>query len=264
MTRLANVTGQSVLDVSGELGPLIEALDQPYFLDLMFQWLCIQVPHQQLNIYRYVRPARGHAVSEVQALYWSSQEQHLHEYPQLQAFVSRYWQEDPALSVIESLTEPCLFVSGTDQLSPDYLADCYPGGQSVDCDLLCEFGNDVLMMALYRWQGAARFSLQELSTLKQLWKLVQPLLVQHLRIQQLQALASQGSVTLRFQQKLERLRVRLSPQEYRLCLALLDGQQLPAIAKDMGVAVPTARTYQLRAFAKLDITTQHDLFRWAT
>ncbi|MCB6183320.1 helix-turn-helix transcriptional regulator [Leeia sp. TBRC 13508] len=252
----------SLLAAAPQLGQLLSALDRPIFLDRLFDWLSGYLPHQQMNLYRYVRPTRGEPVSAVEVLYWSSKAESLGDYPQLQAYVGKYWHEDPALDVIQHLAEPCLFVASTDQLGEAFLNACYPGGASQDCDLLCEWGDDVLLLALYRLDGACRFTMQELAVLRQLWAMISPMLVQHLQCCQREPVMLTEGLSLRFEQKLLRQRIQLSPKEYQTCLLLLSGQKLPAIAHELAVTANTARTYQQRAFQKLGVSNQAAFFAW--
>ena len=57
-----------------------------------------------------------------------------------------------------------------------------------------------------------------------------------------------------------RERKSLSEREIEVCCALLRGRTLPQIAQRLNISATTARTYQLRAFARLGVRTRQHLF----
>jgi DNA-binding CsgD family transcriptional regulator len=52
----------------------------------------------------------------------------------------------------------------------------------------------------------------------------------------------------------------LTPQELNVCLRLLRGMTQEGIASDMGLALPTVKTYRNRAFSRLGIHFRNELF----
>jgi DNA-binding CsgD family transcriptional regulator len=53
---------------------------------------------------------------------------------------------------------------------------------------------------------------------------------------------------------------RLTPQELAVCTRILQGLTLEGIAADMGLALPSVKTYRQRAFARMGIHFRSELF----
>lgn len=72
-----------------------------------------------------------------------------------------------------------------------------------------------------------------------------------------------GAVTdplAHWRQRLEALHGGLTPRELEVCARLLQGMTQEGIAADMGLALPTVKTYRNRAFARLGIHFRNELF----
>lgn len=64
----------------------------------------------------------------------------------------------------------------------------------------------------------------------------------------------------RWTQKLQKLNSNLSPRELGVCARMLTGMTQDGIASDLGLSLPTVRTYRNRAFARLGIHFRNELF----
>lgn len=64
----------------------------------------------------------------------------------------------------------------------------------------------------------------------------------------------------RWKLKLQKLDKTLSPRELDVCARILTGMTQDGIAHDLGLSVPTVKTYRNRAFARLDIHFRNELF----
>lgn len=72
------------------------------------------------------------------------------------------------------------------------------------------------------------------------------------------ALAADGLPALRM--RLLRLQAELTDRELDVCARLLQGMTHEGIASDLGLGVPTVKTYRNRAFARLGIHFRNELF----
>lgn len=72
------------------------------------------------------------------------------------------------------------------------------------------------------------------------------------------ALAADGLPVLRM--RLVRLQAELTDRELDVCARLLQGMTHEGIATDLGLSVPTVKTYRNRAFARLGIHFRNELF----
>lgn len=64
----------------------------------------------------------------------------------------------------------------------------------------------------------------------------------------------------RWHQPLRRLHPGLTPREIDVCARLLAGMTQDGIASDLGLSLPTVKTYRNRAFARLGIHFRNELF----
>ncbi len=61
-------------------------------------------------------------------------------------------------------------------------------------------------------------------------------------------------------QRLKRLNGQLTARELEVCVRLLQGMTQEGVAADLGLGLPTVRTYRNRAFARLGIHFRNELF----
>jgi DNA-binding CsgD family transcriptional regulator len=61
-------------------------------------------------------------------------------------------------------------------------------------------------------------------------------------------------------QRLKRLNGQLTPRELDVCARLAQGMTQEGVAADLGLGLPTVRTYRNRAFARLGIHFRNELF----
>jgi len=71
--------------------------------------------------------------------------------------------------------------------------------------------------------------------------------------------ASSGDLTARLQR-----RARLSKRETSVVRALIDGKSHAEIAADMSLSIHTVRTYVERVYAKLEVSSRHELMKLVT
>lgn len=74
------------------------------------------------------------------------------------------------------------------------------------------------------------------------------------------ARAPSGALPLDLDARLHQLCPTLTPREQAVCVRLLRGLTLEGIAIDLGVALPTVKTYRQRAFARMGIHFRNELF----
>ncbi|MDO8769515.1 MAG: helix-turn-helix transcriptional regulator [Burkholderiaceae bacterium] len=69
-----------------------------------------------------------------------------------------------------------------------------------------------------------------------------------------------GDNVFRWKRKLRKLDQALSSRELDVCARMLTGMTQDGIASDLGLSVPTVKTYRNRAFARLGIHFRNELF----
>ncbi|MFZ5512053.1 MAG: helix-turn-helix transcriptional regulator [Pseudomonadota bacterium] len=122
-------------------------------------------------------------------------------------------------------------------------------------------GGAVFAVNLYRYRGQKHFSDRELNAFE---TLAQPLLAavrRHLNLRGLKA-ASRTLSVARLRETLHFHRPDLPERELDVCARALAGMSYEGIAADLGLKVPTVKTYRNRAFARLGIRFRSELLRY--
>jgi DNA-binding CsgD family transcriptional regulator len=114
----------------------------------------------------------------------------------------------------------------------------------------------------YRHEHQRAFSDGQVSALESLAPALLALTQKHLALAQSPVLplpAEPVSVPA-LVQRLKRLNGQLTARELDVCARLLQGMTQDGVAADLGLALPTVRTYRNRAFARLGIHFRNELF----
>jgi DNA-binding CsgD family transcriptional regulator len=178
--------------------------------------------------------------------------------------------QDPVLSRIVSVDDPQL-------LHRNHRADFGAGDPEqreavYQCILLSRRTSQRFSVSLQRTSGTGYFSLSELSTLKRLADVILPMVERHAFSQArgpqagVSWLETGGngapSVKRRFEERVKSQGIVLSGREKEVCIALLLGNTLPTIARELCVSESTAATYMRRAAIKLNLNGRHGLLKW--
>lgn len=120
----------------------------------------------------------------------------------------------------------------------------------------------VFAINFYRHVHQHAFSDGQVAALEGMAPALLALTQKHLALAQLPAAASRDeSDTLpALTQRLKRLNSRLTARELDVCARLLQGMTQEGVAADLGLGLPTVRTYRNRAFARLGIHFRNELF----
>ncbi|MDC6493583.1 helix-turn-helix transcriptional regulator [Pseudomonas syringae] len=140
-----------------------------------------------------------------------------------------------------------------------------------NCNLVLHKSKKLWAIALYREHHHRDFSLSELSFLKNFSEALLPTLEQHAGAMLSSCMANaeneafrQGALQLEhdFNEKLSRSKLRLSTREREICLGLLMGSSIRALADKLNVKSSSIETYLKRAAAKLGATGRNGLIKW--
>lgn len=119
-------------------------------------------------------------------------------------------------------------------------------------------------LGLSRAIGDPVFSAEELKNYHQLGQLILPMLIKHMALTP--PIASLKMQYANLQQQLDRQlsihHIQLSSREREVCVLILSGCHGSDIAVKMNIAATSVKTYKLRAFAKMGVRTQQELFNW--
>lgn len=137
--------------------------------------------------------------------------------------------------------------------------------------LSANFGCDRRVYAsFYREQGSARFSEQDIHAFQASAPVTVQVLAKHAEITGSAALAQSASPAARPVSRDELFkRVReailddnrlLTPREAEVCTGIILGYTILGLSLNMGISVNTVATHRKRAYAKLRISSQNELF----
>ncbi len=114
----------------------------------------------------------------------------------------------------------------------------------------------------YRHVHQHAFSDGQVAELEALAPALLALTQKHLALAQSPAFGPAGasSSVKSLAQRLKRLNGQLTARELDVCARLLQGMTQEGVAADLGLSLPTVRTYRNRAFARLGIHFRNELF----
>ncbi|MDP2033094.1 MAG: helix-turn-helix transcriptional regulator [Polaromonas sp.] len=118
----------------------------------------------------------------------------------------------------------------------------------------------VFAINFYRHVHQRAFSDGQVAALEGLAPALLALTQKHLALAQLPACAPASGSLQSLAQRLKRINDRLTARELDVCARLLQGMTQEGVAADLGLSLPTVRTYRNRAFARLGIHFRNELF----
>lgn len=115
----------------------------------------------------------------------------------------------------------------------------------------------VLAVNFYRHRHQPAFSDGQVSSFENLAPALLALVKKHIALTQT---APDGDPVPHWRVRLKQLNPALTPRELEVCVRLLLGMTQDGIAADLGLSVPTVKTYRNRAFERLGIHFRNELF----
>jgi len=176
-------------------------------------------------------------------------------------YLSAHWRLDPVNRLpVATQAAPRGFAA---RLAPrqiqhgDYRRECYTDVRLVDrFSLICPADAGLIRLNFYNASSRGRFAMGEIDVMAGASAMLLALVARHARD------AAPASVSYTVQA--ERLRLvapGLTQREEEVCLGVARGMTSEAIALDLGISLNTVLTYRKRAYARLGITSQNELFR---
>ncbi|MBN9425727.1 MAG: helix-turn-helix transcriptional regulator [Burkholderiales bacterium] len=145
---------------------------------------------------------------------------------------------------------------------PGYREMCFVRTGTLErMSILCRDELSWYSLGFYRMHQSGRFARPELDALTELAPLLSSLVLKHVQLS--------GSTPIVFAQSAERdIRQRLldhaselSERELQICVLIVLGHSSESIALKCGISTNTVLTYRKRAYAKLRVSSQNELFR---
>jgi DNA-binding CsgD family transcriptional regulator len=171
--------------------------------------------------------------------------------PLAKAYIEGGYQSDPAIEMLTDLatgqTRTIHLRELLDLMSEEYREQFFSDPGLLDKVTIMKFdGRDRYYINLYRGAGRHCFAKQDLFANPVEGRLIAAIVANHFR--QNDSLRNEGPLAF------------LSDRERQVCLGILAGKKMEAIAANIGVATNSVITYRKRAYTKLGITSRGALF----
>ena len=195
------------------------------------------------------------------------------------AYVSDYWARDPQLSPLTEDGQPpegdqltVLGQADTKGYPEDYRRQFFEKTGLIDkVSSLLQTSAFNIYCSFYRLEQSGPFSEQDFKELSRLLPLLTNLIFKHSRLTQFRDKPADPIVTSvplgrspdlmkRLLDEQSEVFGQLTEREREVCVRIIQGYTSEAIALDLEVATSTVHTYRKRAYAKLGISSQNELF----
>jgi DNA-binding CsgD family transcriptional regulator len=177
-------------------------------------------------------------------------------------YIQHYWNLDPANTLpgkeLRAGQRAMLRLRSHEITNSDYRRDCYRSLDLIDrMSLVKVLGNEVVRINFYRNASVGRFSAADFAVVSALADLSMAAIEKH------EALTSLSLNTGQYDRYCNRLALRaphLSSREHQVCVQIVLGKPSHAIAGQLGLSINTVLSHRRRAYAKLKISSQNELF----
>lgn len=180
------------------------------------------------------------------------------------AYARQYFRNDPARRTSWA-DQAAQHVSLTHLRSCDlshspYRRECYDKPGIIErLSVICENGDCVDSLNFYRTHQEGSFEAAEYDIAIETTALLLPFIRRHRAIVASPA-ANRAETLARFAKRLQSLPHRLAQREIEVCARALIGMSVEATALDLGIRPTSVTTYRQRAYQKLNISSQNELF----
>ena len=180
-------------------------------------------------------------------------------------YVTVHWRHDPVIEPIKDKRRTDrLLVSGLNcKLSDSHQRDCMET-LNIGDRFTFLFGNrsQFLRLSFYRYLSNANFGVREINILHTATDFFQAAATRHHRLLSRAGIDYNATTPSpeAMRQRLVALNSTLSPREVEVCAMVLRGFSTEGIALEIGIGQSSVTTYRKRAYRKLGIATQNELF----
>ena len=177
-------------------------------------------------------------------------------------YIQHYWKLDPANAVLDAQLrvgrKAMLRLQSHEIENSEYRRDCYRSVDLIDrFSLIKSLGGEVIRINFYRKTSNGRFREADLAALSTLADLAITAIGKH---DSLHAVPVTGDPYDRYCRRLALGAPNLSIRETQVCALIVLGQRSQAIAHKLGLSINTILSHRRRAYAKLQISSQNELF----
>jgi DNA-binding CsgD family transcriptional regulator len=176
-----------------------------------------------------------------------------------QAYLSGPCRSDGTWGAAQAAPRPRLCHVTAGEIAADHrtrVYDAHGVAERVSVALDDAQDGSVLALNFYRHAHQPPFHDRHLCAFESVAPLLLALARKHIALTRPAPRPDLGALT----ERLLRLEGRLTPREVDVCARLLQGMTHDGIASDLGLGLPTVKTYRNRAFARLGIHFRNELF----
>lgn len=196
-----------------------------------------------------------------------------------QEYISGAFAHDPNIQHPVHGRDPLIFRQSSDELDdPDYRRRFYEvPGLLYELVMLGRVNDTLFYSSFYRSDRCLTFKEDDVTTVRSMSKFIVNVLLRHFQLRNGKATANYfaaskspiqyASLVEERQQSLRHLRdfllcqeQGLTPREAEVCAGIVHGYSALAISLNLGISVNTVATHRKRAYRKLGVCSQNDLF----
>ncbi|MDA5194813.1 helix-turn-helix transcriptional regulator [Govanella unica] len=246
----------TVPDWLPDLANVTEALGLPAFEDRLLGFLNRLLPVDHVAVFTFDPGGKaGH-------LFTSSRLDAAAVQTLTDAYMGGGYAEDPNLPIMQTLKPGELIDHGMEgAYAPAYREQFFGKSGLIDkASTSATAGSGTVYCNFYRLQDSGRFSPEDWEQLRALLPLVTNLIAAHRRLLPQAQSQNVQSVVHSIISRAAPPFDKLTNREREVCARVLLGYSSEAIALDLGIAASSVTTYRKRAYEKLGITGQSELF----
>ena len=247
------------LATRAEVARLIETIGRPDFSDTV-----MEVIGRFLPVAHFAALLQD-AKSDVQVIAAASRSRDDTSSTIAQAYARQYFRNDPARENGKDSSSSTQRVALTHLRSRDlshspYRRECYDKPGIIErLSVTCGKGDSVDSLNFYRTLHEGPFEVADYDIAIETTALLIPFIRRHRAI--VESPATNRAETLeRFSKRLHSLPNRLAQREIEVCARALIGMSVEGTALDLGIRPTSVTTYRQRAYQKLGISSQNELF----
>lgn len=180
------------------------------------------------------------------------------------SYLREHWRSDPILKDRQLGNQRTIYHTFSSEFADvRYRRDCFDIPKISDrLTLVFRENKTLLRMSFYRYRRRYSFGLAETDRLRNAWRLFQESAKRHFLLSsELGVDPATGRPSLRvMSERLQHMDRGLSEREIEVCSRILVGLTAEGISHELGIGLTSVITYRKRAYGKLGISSQSELF----
>lgn len=252
-----------------DLGTLVTAIGRPEFGQLYFELFRTALDIEQCTVFAFPDNAQPQSV----LLEGGSVEDRQQARQLASIFLAGDFRHDPNLRRAENAASAIMITQSAALIEDPEFRKRFYDDPNLEHELIIlgSVGRALIYASYYRGVGKPAFSEEEATLLQPFAQLLLPMLHRHLELSNVAtgglAFTSEGDRTVDRSVLLRHLTEvmltegnGLSPREAEVCACIVAGYSALAISLNLGISENTVTTHRKRAYSKLNVSSQNELF----